>query len=246
MNRSRTLLLACLLPGMAFAHERENSAVSAHLEECHHSVTLSTGWESRYFSEGRDSLDGDSLWVTSVDFSWESFTAGVWYGSSPEQSYDELQLGLAWHQSLTEDLETYIGYTHYQFPSDDEDDHEFGVGLAFTGCPWGIEWAVDAYHSLEAEGFFVELTASREFELTDKLAADTALIFGMNQGYVADGHDGANHIAVSTGLSYALTESVTLAAHATYSWAIDRDSGAPDDDVLKDFFHMGVGLEVSF
>lgn len=68
----------------------------------------------------------------------------------------------------------------------------------------------------------------------------------MNQGYVADGHDGANHLAPQIGLSYALTESVTLHGHATYNWAIDRDANAAEDDALKDFFHAGLKIEWTF
>ncbi len=246
MNPTRLLAFALFVPAMSFGHERENSVISPHFEECHHSVSVATGWESRYFSEGRDALDGDALWVSSIDYSWESFSAGVWYGSSPDVSYDELQLGVAWHHSFSDDLEGYVSYTHYELPSDDEDDDEIGFGFAYTGCPLDIEFALDAYHSFEAEGFFVEATASREWELTEKLSANTALIFGINQGYVADGHDGANHIAASVGLSYALTESLSISVHGTYSRGIDKDSAAPDDDLLKDFVHTGVGLEWSF
>ena len=246
MRHLRFTALALLVPASAFAHERENSAISPHLEDCHHSVTVATSWESRYFSEGRDALDGDALWTTSIDYAWESLSFGAWYGSSPEQSYDELQLGVAWHHSLSDELDAYVSYTRYELPSDDEEDNEVGLGLAWTGCPLGIEWAVDAYHSFEAGGFFVEAAATREWELTEKLTASTSAIFGVNQGYVVDGHDGANHIAATVGFSYALTESLSLGTHATYSWGIDRKAGAPDDASLKDFFHYGVGLELSF
>ena len=235
-----------VLPAVVLGHERENTAIPPHQEDCHHSVAVATGWESRYFSEGRDALDGDALWMTSIDYMWESLSFGVWYGSSPEQSYDELQLGVAWHQSLSDDLDFYAGYTRYELPSDDEEDNEVGIGFAYTGLPQDIELALDAYHSFEADGFFVELSASREWELSDKLTASFTGIFGVNQGYVADGHDGANHIAASVGLSYALTESLTIGAHGTYSWGIDRKAGAADDASLKDFFHAGVGVEWSF
>ena len=32
------------------------------------------GWESRYFSEGRDALDGESLWTGSVELGYEHFS----------------------------------------------------------------------------------------------------------------------------------------------------------------------------
>lgn len=48
------------------------------------------GWESRYFSEGRDYLDGDSLLVGSFELGWNHLSGGVWYGYSPDQRYGEL------------------------------------------------------------------------------------------------------------------------------------------------------------
>jgi len=76
--------------------------------------------------------------------------------------------------------------------------------------------------------------------------ASLSALFGANQGYVADGHDGANHVAAQLGLSYALTESLTLRGHATYSWGIHRDVSFAGDDALKDFFHAGLGVEWAF
>ena len=246
MSCVRVSAFILLISLLADGHERENFAVSPHQDDCHHSFALSAGWESRYFVEGRDTLNRDSIRVYSAEYLWESLTAGVWYGDSPDQPYDELQLALAWHHNLTEDLEAYISYTHLRFPKDGTHDHDLGLGFAYTGGPWGIEYALDAYYSTRVEGSFAELSASREFELSDKLTSSATLIFGMNQGYVADGHDGANHIAASLGLSYALTESLSLATHATYSWAIDRKVGAADDATLRDFFHAGIGLEWAF
>lgn len=170
---------------------------------------------------------------------------GVWYGNSPDQSYDELQLSAALRQSFGA-FDTYVGYTHYQFPFDSSHDHELGLGFACPELALDLELALDAYYSLEADGFFVEVAASREWQLTEAWETDLSMIFGINQGYVADGHDGANHMAASWGLSYALSESLKLAGHATYSLAIDRKAGAADDASLKDFFHAGIGLEWSF
>lgn len=221
--------------------------MSSHVEEvCHHNAgAFVTSWESRYFSEGRDNLDGDSLWVNHIEYQWQTFAAGLWYGTSPDQSYDELQLSLAWHRKFG-NIESYMGYTHVRLPSEDEHDHEVGAGIAYTGLPYDIEVALDAYHSFEADGFFAELSASREWNLTGALTTSLTAILGCNQGYVADGHDGANHVAASWGISHALSESLTIGGHATYSWAIDRDAGAAGDATLKDLFHVGIGLEWSF
>lgn len=204
-----------------------------------------TGWESRYFSEGRDALDGDSLWASSFEFGLEHLAAGLWYGKSPDQSYDELQLSVALTQTFG-DFEAYIGYTHFIFPFDGSHDDEIGTGITWTGLPADIELSADIYHSFDANGYFSELSASREFEITEPFSVTLSSIFGINQGYVSDGHDGANHFALQIGYEYALTESLSLIAHTTYSWAIDKKSTAPGDALLEDFFHCGAGLQWDF
>lgn len=215
-------------------HAHENFEFHAH-----------TGLESRYFTEGRDALDGNSLWTSSFEFGIEHFAAGIWYGNSPDQSYDELQISLALTQSFGE-FEAYIGFTHFIFPFDGSDDDEIGTGITWTGLPAEIELSADIYHSFQANGYFAELAATRSFEITEPFSVSFSSILGMNQGYVSDGHDGANHFALQVGYGYALTESLTLLAHTTYSWAIDKKATAPGDAQLKDFFHLGAGLQWDF
>jgi hypothetical protein len=203
------------------------------------------GWESRYFSEGRDSLNGDSLFVSSFEMGLKHLAGGVWYGYSPDQRYDELQLTLAFTQSIG-DFEFYGGYTHLRYPFDGSHDNEIGAGIAFSGLPMDVGLSADLYYSLDAEGYFAEIVASREFTITDRFALSFSAPFGINQGYVADGHDGANYVALRLGLEYAISDSISVTAHSTYSWALGRNAASPGDDQLIDFFHAGIGLEWSF
>ncbi|MFN7342080.1 MAG: hypothetical protein ACK5TA_01970, partial [bacterium] len=147
-----------------------------------------TGLESRYFSEGRDALDGASIWANSFEFGLAHFAAGLWYGNSPNQSYDELQLSLALIQTFG-DFEANIGYTHYIFPFDGSHDNEIGTGITWTGLPAEIEITADIYHSFDADGYFAELSTSREFEITAPFSVTFSSVLGINQGYVSDGHD---------------------------------------------------------
>ena len=203
------------------------------------------GWESRYLSEGRDELDGDSLYVSSFELSWKNLVGGVWYGSSPDQNYDELELSLALTHSIG-DFEFYVGYSHIRFPFENEHEDELATGLVWSGLSNGIELSADITYSFETDGFFLEFSAEREFEITDELSLSVAVPFAINQGFVDDGHEGANNIAIQLGLEYSLSDAVSLVAHTTYSWALDRDSTLPGDDQLIDFFHGGIGPQWSF
>lgn len=228
------------------AHERENEALARHFTpEDSTTWAIQAGWDSRYHIEGRDALDGDSLLRSQIEWGCGPWAAGLWYGNSPDQNYDELQISTAYTVELG-GFDAYLGYTHLRFPIEGAHDHEIHTGIVHDGCPAGVELALDAYHSLEADGFFTEASLSRGWDLSDRLTMDVALVFGMNQGYVADGHDGANHLAFTTGLSYALTDSLALKLHATWSQGIDRDRTLAGDDTLRDFLHGGIGVEWTF
>ena len=203
------------------------------------------GWESRYFSEGRDALDGDSLFAGSFEMGWQHLAGGVWYGYSPDQSYDELQITLALTHSIG-DFSFYGGYTHLRFPFDDVHDNEVGAGVEWSGLPMEFKVAADAYYSFDATGLFAEISLAREIPITDQLAANLSGVFGVNQGYVSDGHDGANHFALRLGLEYAVSDSVSIIAQTAYSWGLERDRSLPGDDLLTDFFYGGLGLQWSF
>jgi hypothetical protein len=207
---------------------------------------LHSDYESRYSSEGRDSLDGDGLASGTFEAAWDAVSVGAWYGSSPEQSYDELQLttALSWDWK---NLECYVAYTHLRFLQEGSQDHEVGAGFAWSGLPGELALDLQAYYSFDAEGAFIETSLSREFDLSDRLQFTTAIIFGMNQGYVAEGHDGANHVELRLGAAYSLTDAFSVTVHASYNFAIDRDAARySGDDLLRDFFHVGIGLAYEF
>jgi len=242
------LLSLALLPSLLKAQDTELISPHSFQSGSPLSGTASIGYDSRYLSEGRDSLDGDSLISSSFELGYKNFTFGTWFGISPEQNYDELQLTVAYSNQIG-DLDFYLSWTHFQilsfFPGN-ENDNEVGVGLSYGKLPLELNLALDAYYSLDAEGAFIEVSLERSFELTDKLSLGVAGTFGINQGYIPDGHDGANHIALSNSLDYAMNDSTTLSLHATYSWAIDRDSSLPDDELLIDFFHAGASIQFEF
>ena len=108
--------------------------------------------------------------------------------------------------------------------------------MSRSGLPLDIDLSCDIYFSFEANGYFAKITAGREFETTDRLSVNLGSTFGINQGYVIDGHDGSNHIALRFGLDYVITKSVSVTAHVNKSWALDRNEVLLGDNPLIDFF----------
>lgn len=245
MSRSLVVFVWLLSP-LAPGHERDGQAIPTHRSSSPQlSGSAQLAWESRYVVEGRDVLAGDSIVTQAVELQWQSLGFGVWYGDSPEQPYDELQLAVSYLHSFGA-VDAYLGYTHLRFPQDSAHDHDLGAGLAWQGGPWDLKLALDAYYSTRNEGSFGEFSVSRAWQLTETLTLEVTPVLGMNQGYVADGHDGLNHVALWLGLSQQLSESLSLRLHASQHWALDRKAGAPDDALLRDFFHISFGVEYGF
>lgn len=202
-------------------------------------------WDSRYFSEGRDNLDGGSLWTASLEMEWKCFTSGLWYGNSPDRDYDEMQMTLGLAETFG-DFELYGNYTHLRYPSDDTFDNEIATGVNWSGMPFELELAAEAYYSFAAGGVFCELALNREIEISDRFTLIASSIYGMNYGYVDDGHRGSNNIALRLSAEFAITKSLAITAHTAYSWALDKKPDMPGDESLIDFFHGGIGLQLSF
>lgn len=208
-------------------------------------ASIYSGWNSHYFSEGRDILDGDSLIVNQVQVSWEFLSSEIWYAASPDQSYDELQIAVAVTQAIGS-FQFYADYTHLQFPSDNLQDNELGTGLAISGLPTDFQLAIDAYYSFQASGSFIEASATRKFVITESLSVTGSGMFGINQGYVVGGHYGSNHFALKLESTYKVSDSISVTAQLAQNWAIDRDSGSPGDEQLVDFLNGGIGAQWFF
>jgi hypothetical protein len=208
-------------------------------------VHLHAGWETRYVSEGRDNLDGDSLFSLAVEFGGEYIYGGVWFGFSPDQEYDELQFSLGLKKTLG-DFEGYVGWTHLRNPFENVHDNEIGAGVSYSALPWDLKISLDTYYSLNAEGSFWEISLAREFSISEDFTLSAMLIYGVNQGYISDGHTGGNHVACRFEAGYVICENLTFNAHLDFSAAINRDSAMEGDELLRDIIHAGIALEWSF
>lgn len=203
------------------------------------------GWESRYFSEGRDSLDGKSLWNSSLELGYDHFSGGFWYGRSSNHQYDEWQYTFAITQKLG-GYEIHAGYTHLIFPKGDESDDEWSVGVSFEELPIGFSSSLDAYYSMDTTGTFFEWVSTREFEPRDDLDVLISGSLGWNEGYIPEGHNGLNFICFRCGIEKQIGESLSITGHGSQNLSVNRNLSLVGDAQLKDFFHFGLGMEYNF
>ena len=209
-------------------------------------------WESRYVSEGRDNLSGESLVSLSSDLTIDDVNFVPWVAHSPGADYTELNLNVVYATTLTEKLAASIGYNHIRARYQDEraTDNEISLDLGYkllkqTGLFASI------YHSFEGKGpfsgSFINI-GTRYFDpLSKKLHYSVAVSLGANAGYISDGHNGLNHFQINASASYLPVIKVEFYAYAGYSQAINRDAiRYAGDETLGDFFWGGVGLNYLF
>ena len=241
-----SILLFYLPFNLSWGHEGDSlkkiESIHAHQDLSGHAHA---GWESRYFSEGRDALNGKSLWTGSVELGYDHLSGGVWYGRSSNHAYDELQYSLSLTQQ-TNDWSFYAGYTHLVFTRDDESDDEWSMGISYVNLPYSLGTSFDGTYSMDANGAFYEWNTIREFSLNEKSTVFLSGLLGLNDGYVSDGHDGANFYALSVGMDRKVTGHFEIFGHGMQNFAIGRDLTLRGDDQLKDFFHFGIGLQWNF
>jgi hypothetical protein len=209
-------------------------------------VELSFAWDSAYAAEGRDNLDGDSLVGTTLDTTYGGLSAGIWYASSPETEYTELDLYASYTLELY-DWELAVGYTHLEFLSDDANDDEVGGSLGYGALPGGLSTHIDWYYSFDSEGSFFQAVLDTNLKYHEAIVIRPAVVLGFNSGYIPDGHDGLNNLAVSLEAAVPLKEGVKLGGYITYNWGIDSDAARyQGDELLKDFFFGGVSLACAY
>ena len=203
--------------------------------------SFNTLWESRYVAEGRDELDEGGLFSTEVSLGYGGFEFGAWAAVADSVHYQQLDLSLAYGNEF-KGVSWSLGYTHLEFEPGSEDDDELAAELE-TELPAEVIIGAALVYSLEADGSFLELTASRSFEfLEGGLTLTPYGLYAFDFGYRTEDYDGANHIQFGIECEYALTEDLSLIAYAAHSFAqedVEREG-------LGDLSWVGFGLSAAF
>lgn len=205
-------------------------------------------WESRYVSEGRDNLAGNSMSSVSTDVTFCNFTIAPWLAHSDGADYTEANINLVYSLRTSKNLALYAGYTHLRFytPGRDSHDNEISLKASYTVLD-NTDVTSTAYYSFDTRGTFIIIEAGHETQLWADATVTMSIAVGFNGDYIDTGHNGLNHGRLRLNASYAVTKSIELTAHASYSHAIDAQPGLyPGDATLKDTFWSGIGAVISF
>ena len=208
-------------------------------------LSVAGAWESRYVSEGRDNLDDDSLASAEATAGYKGFSVGAWAAESPDQDYREYNYWLEYSYEW-QAFAFIAAYTYLDFHTDDADDRELSFYIAYT-LPYEIELEIGGYYSDESSGTFYEGTLSKEIETLEDLSLIPFMNLGSNDGYLEEGHNGLNHLALGLELNYSLSEDFSIGGYVARNFEIDSDSEThADDDLLEDFTYYGIHVNFSF
>ncbi|MCG8392219.1 MAG: hypothetical protein MI745_03970 [Pseudomonadales bacterium] len=188
--------------------------------------SLQTQWHSRYISEGRDNLDGDSLTSLGGDLGRMDAAFGVWQAWGNGSDYRENNLFVEYAPYLG-DWNPYVNLTYLQFHPDDPDDLEAGLGVANHIQPW-LTVALDGVWSKQADGAFYALSLISEREIVPQWVGQLRLTQTYDDGYASEHYDGPNHRELGVMLTWACHSAVNLWAGWQHSWAgedVRRDGG---------------------
>lgn len=202
---------------------------------------VATMIDSAYVSEGRDNLDDGGLasYEIGADFG-SGVSAGIWTAddTSDVVDYEETNFFVEYGFEAGT-LDAYVGATHLSF-NDGSSDNELGFGLATTTLP--ATFGFDYVRSAEADGFFVELSVSNDYEMTNGLNLTPYAIYALDYGYASEVNDGHNHTQLGVDASMEIAEGIEVFGYVATSLAgddVEQDGG--DDETWG-----GVGVSFSF
>jgi hypothetical protein len=205
-------------------------------------------WESRYVSEGRDNLAGNSITSVSSEFDLGELSILPWLAHSSGADYSELDVNVVYGKKLTESLTIYAGYDRiFTRQSGDNDDfNEVSLGLSYDWLKH-VKMSALTYYSFEAEGSFIDASVSYQHTLKKNLDFSVHGKLGANAGYISDGHNGLNHAHLLTSVDYHPLIRLDVYAYLGYNQAINRDAERyAGDGLLGDFIWGGVGFTYRF
>ncbi|WP_302014223.1 hypothetical protein [uncultured Akkermansia sp.] len=206
------------------------------------SFSLSSGWSSKYVTEGLDCLPGSGIWEVAPSVSWKNVTLSAWYAGGDSANYDELDLvlGYAWNLG---NWTVNPWYEHQFYFTQDYNVANPALTVSYAVTGWltvGAETQVKVEHQ-DFESYysaFVQL----EWSPVENVTVTPMVRYGYNGGYNVDYADGSNCIDWSLGVTWKWAECYSLSGSVNYSQAatVLRRENAGDE------FWVGFRLGVEF
>lgn len=232
-----------------FAYSQEETSIS---------TDFAVSYNTEYIFRGVNF--GDDLYTYGVDVAGEdlagfNWSAGIWYGQFDATGSDE-ELDI--YGEISKDIGAFnfaVGYVRYIFPDGDSANNTevyAGVSTEFCGFDLGAKlfYSIDADESsfFTAGDIYYELSASYGYDFTEKLNGSVGAVVAF---FDADGNDvdsesGFAQVTVTAGLTYALSDNLSVNPYLAYSNAATDYVGIYNPGSQTENFFGGVSVGYSF
>ncbi len=196
-------------------------------------VELSTAWDSRYVSEGRNQIDNGGLGHTEVALSHEAWRFGTWFAHGNADSYGEVNAYIAYtHAFGAAELElsaTRLAFLDAATISDHDNELAAVVRLAPR---FGITPSIGGVWSTAADGGYVALGLEGQLpQPHPALTITPSLVLGLDHGYASPDHNGPSDLHAGITAAWQLGNRLQIGARLDHSFAlrdVRRDRGGDE------------------
>jgi hypothetical protein len=205
---------------------------------------IEASWSNRYLSEGRKAFGNNGVFAILGAATYGNHALELWSGFSDGSAGREFE-AVYLHSFTGIPCNPTLGIGHINDFRGETEEWEFSLGLVGE-LGWEIEWLADMAYNPEANGIYLEAGLARTFVAAGFEITPSTHI-GANAGYVADGHNGPDHIAVELMCGRGIGESITLNAIIAYYEPISKNASRhPDDADLYRGLHLTFSIGASF
>lgn len=183
------------------------------------SFSLSTGWTSKYITEGVDCAPGTSIWESTPSVSWRNFTLSAWHALGVDDRYEELDLVLSYDWKIGP-FTIRPWYEHQIYISPKDEIPNPAITMTYDVNDWlvagvDLQWKI---LNRKWKGYY-DVFLQSEWKIAEKWSLTPMIRFGYNDGYNTMANRGANSIDYSLKLTYSFNQTISASAFVFYSEA---------------------------
>ncbi|MBV7316026.1 hypothetical protein [Shewanella sp. NIFS-20-20] len=190
-------------------------------------INLSTEWDSKYISEGRNQLaKGGVFWGTAA-YSGENFGSYISVGRADSVNYTEMDIGVEYYLPSFYDINTTLTYQKVEGYGDDRyTDNDFIVNMEYNDYEWLMP-SVNYQYSTVSKGGYLELGLTSGFHPSEATYLYASAVQGFNYGYVNHDHKGSDNTTLTLGAQFTVQPNLTVSVTANQVFAghaMDRET----------------------
>lgn len=199
-------------------------------------VSVNLRHDSKYVTEGRDNLTAGGLRTALIQANENGVTMLASIAEGTKGDYQEINYGIEWAWTGRV-YEGYLGYTRLKFEQNGQDSKDSKTTFGINTRHSAIRLAADAIYSKRAKGYFVELSARKDWTIKKSVIYASAAA-GIDHDYASTDHHGENHYQINLGTILPMNQHYAFDAYASRSFA----GKGIEADGLDDLDFWGVVL----